>query len=104
MGRQRLRWSMVRKWKVLAPYWYFLPLFAVISMLMIYPLIDGLYLSFWHKDLLRPNKDKFVGFENYRRLLFEDELFWPALRNSVIFTLASVFFEYLMGLGSGAAT
>jgi len=33
-------------------------------------------------------------------LLFEDEIFWGALRNSIIFTASSVFFEYLLGLGS----
>jgi multiple sugar transport system permease protein len=84
----------------LAPYTYFIILLALVGALMIYPLINGLYLSFWQKNLLYPARDKFIWFDNYRKLLFEDEIFWTAFRNSIIFTVASVFFEYLLGLGS----
>ncbi len=67
---------------------------------MVYPLVDGIYLSFWRKNLLYPTKDKLIWFGNYYRLLFKDDLFWLAFKNSIVFTAASVFFEYLLGLGS----
>ena len=86
--------------KYLAPYPYFIILLALVGALMIYPLINSLYLSFWQKNLLYPARDKFIWFDNYRKLLFEDKIFWTALKNSIIFTGASVFFEYLLGLGS----
>ncbi|BER91860.1 sugar ABC transporter permease [Atrimonas thermophila] len=86
--------------KIFTPYWYFLLLLTLVGALMIYPLVDGVYLSFWRKNLLYPAKDKLIWFGNYYRLLFKDELFWLAFKNSAIFTAASVFFEYLLGLGS----
>jgi ABC-type sugar transport system permease subunit len=101
MEKQKLLSVGFRVWKkAFSPYWYFIPLFVVVGALMVYPLADGIRLSFWSKNLMYPGKDKFVGFANYYKLLFEDKLFWPALRNSIIFTAASVLFEYLLGLGS----
>jgi len=40
-----------------------------------------------------------VGFENFRRLITEDPLFYKSLRNTVIYTLMSVPFGLLTALG-----
>lgn len=98
--RQKGKDYHLRLKQALAPYPYFIILLVLVGALMIYPLIDGIWLSFWQKNLLYPTRDKFIWFANYRKLLFEDEIFWLALKNSIIFTAASVFFEYLLGLGS----
>ena len=50
-------------------------------------MLTSLYLSFQKYDLV---ESKFVGWENYRRLVFQDELFWKALSNTAIYVAVSV--------------
>jgi len=71
---------------------------AVISILVlsIYPIIQGVRLSFFDYTLISPNKP-FIGLENYRAVL-SDPRFWKALTNTLYFTLLSVFFSALLGL------
>jgi multiple sugar transport system permease protein len=42
----------------------------------------------------------FVGLENYRYFLFEDEEFWRSLKLGFIFTIGSLFFQILVGVGA----
>ena len=88
---------MVQKqtWKT---YLYFLPIALFIGFIYLYPLVYSIFLSFFQKNLLRPDLDAFVGFENFRRLFTAEPLFWKSLKNGLIFTALSVFFEYLLGL------
>lgn len=83
-----------------APYGYLVLLFLLVGGVLIYPLFYGIQLAFLDRNLLRPASGQFVGLQNFRRLFFEDELFFQCLRNSLIFTFASVGFEYLLGLSS----
>jgi multiple sugar transport system permease protein len=39
----------------------------------------------------------FVGFDNYRQIL-DDPTFFPALRNTLLFTFVSIFFQFAAGL------
>lgn len=41
--------------------------------------------------------NNFVGFENFKRL-FKDKRLWNATKNTLIFTVVSVFFELILGL------
>jgi multiple sugar transport system permease protein len=47
------------------------------------PMIASLYLSFNDYPLLR--SPQWVGIENYRKMFFEDDLFWQALKVTVSF-------------------
>jgi multiple sugar transport system permease protein len=51
------------------------------------PMLSSLILSFYKYDLA---DSKFVGVENYRRLLTQDPLFWKSLQNTAIYTLFTV--------------
>lgn len=51
------------------------------------PMLTSLYLSMTKYDLARM---EYVGGENYRRLLFKDELFWKALWNTVLYAIITV--------------
>ncbi|MBU3062989.1 sugar ABC transporter permease [Nocardia sp. NEAU-G5] len=62
-------------------------LLAVLIFLLI-PLAFSLYLSFQRWDLFHP--PRFVGIQNYRRLFTGDRMFYVALVNTVIFTVATV--------------
>jgi multiple sugar transport system permease protein len=51
------------------------------------PMLTSLFLSFHIYDLSRM---EYVGAENYRRLLFEDPLFWKSLRITFTYALFAV--------------
>lgn len=51
------------------------------------PMLSSLLLSFYKYDLADA---KYVGIENYRRLIDDDPLFWKALQNTAIYTLFTV--------------
>jgi multiple sugar transport system permease protein len=59
-------------------------------------LVFSLGISFFNTDLLSPAK--FVGLENYRQLLFDDELFWQALKVTTLYTLGVVPLQVGLGL------
>lgn len=61
------------------------PNLAAVLVFLLFPLGFSLYLSFHSWDLFSP--PRFVGVDNYRRLLGSDPLFYIALRNTAVFTL-----------------
>jgi ABC-type sugar transport system permease subunit len=84
-------------WKA---YLYFIPITLFIVLIYIYPLGNAFTLSVWNKVLTRPGADRFVGFDNFRRLFTGEPLFGKALWNGIVFTVLSVVFEYLLGLAA----
>ena len=61
-----------------------LPFMIVFALFMIYPLIFGLYISFFKWDIL--GTPSFLGLQNYADLL-ADEKFWSSLWHTVQFVL-----------------
>ena len=61
-----------------------LPVMIVFALFMIYPLIFGLYISFFKWDIL--GTPSFLGLQNYADLL-ADERFWSSLWHTVQFVL-----------------
>jgi multiple sugar transport system permease protein len=53
-----------------------------------YPILFTGYLSFTEYNILQP--PKWVGLENYRRMFETDPTFWPSVKNSLYYALASV--------------
>ncbi|HEY7034664.1 MAG TPA: sugar ABC transporter permease [Thermomicrobiales bacterium] len=62
------------------------------------PFIYTLYYSTFRYNLLRPERRAFVGLDNYRRTLFDDQVFRDALVNTLIFTVGAVALSLLLGL------
>lgn len=60
------------------------------------PMIASLFYSLTQWDLL--SQPEFIGFENYARMLARDQLFWQALKVTVIYTAAYVPLELAGGL------
>ncbi len=63
---------------------------------ILYPLLQGLFLSFFKADL-SPNR-VFVGFDNYVRLL-SDEAFLRAIRNTFLFVVVIVPLAMAISIG-----
>ena len=62
------------------------------------PFIFTLYYSTLRWNLLRPERKGFIGLENYRRILFEDNIFRDAIFNTLLFTISAVVISLLLGL------
>ena len=60
-----------------------------------YPFIYGIYLSFFQKEVAR--NASFVGFGNFVKL-YNDPIFWQAVRNTIIFTGAATILKACGGL------
>ena len=68
-------------------YLFLLPFLAFFILFVIYPMFMCVYTSFF--DATMGREDIFIGFENYK-VLFQDEVFWVALRNTLVIVLVSV--------------
>lgn len=79
------------------PYLMVLPAMGVIAVFMFYPIFKTFYNSFHHYILTRPKDYGWVGFDNYGKL-FQDPLFYKALKNTIIWTFYNVVLQCSLGL------
>jgi multiple sugar transport system permease protein len=89
----------VRRWLPRdAPFGYalLLPAAALITILVGYPFVRALWLSF-HRKLLGRVEAPWIGLGNYQALL-TDRIFWLAVKNVFVFTATSVALKLLLGL------
>jgi len=75
-----------------------LPALIMILFVSLYPLVNSIQMSFTNENILKPGKTKFVGLENYRKILTDPE-FYDTIRVSVVYAVGCSFFSYLIGLG-----
>ena len=78
-------------------YLFSLPVLVGLALFTVGPIFVSILFSFCNYDILTPAR--WVGFENFRRLITEDPLFYKSLQNTVIYTLMSVPFGLLTALG-----
>ena len=95
-----MRSAMDRR-RAIFPWLLILPTLFVIGMVVIYPMLFSLYVSFTPFNLMRPDTFAFAietALRNYERLL-SDDVFWQALGNTVLFLTVTVNLEYFIALG-----
>jgi cellobiose transport system permease protein len=81
-----------------APYLFVSPFFLLFAVFGLFPLVFTAYVSLTAWNTRRPgSEDTFVGLENYRRLL-EDENVWNALRNTIALGVLSAVPQLLLAL------
>ena len=78
------------------------PAVLVVLLVTLFPLVYSLALSFQSVRLAPPLPPRFVGFENYAKLL-GDERFWGVILNTSIIVFCSVALQYLIGFGVALA-
>ena len=92
-ARPRVRW----RWRDLPlGYGLLAPTALLIVVLIGYPFVRALWLSF-HKKLLGQPIAPWVGLQNYD-LLLHDPRFWQAAKNALVFTGSSVAIKLVLGL------
>lgn len=92
-GKKRFNWT---------PYLFILPHLIFFILFLGYPFFNGLFISFFQYDYLRPERNFFVGLQNYTNLFtpgsVQYQTFWNALSNTIEFVLYSVPFLILIPL------
>jgi multiple sugar transport system permease protein len=96
MNRVSLLKSRLTKYGFI--YAFLAPALLYLIVFQLYPLIETVRLSFTNLSFLRPSSGQYVGFRNYRRLLFADSNFWPIFWNSFIWVFGSLILQYLLAL------
>ncbi|ESX80890.1 ABC transporter permease [Mesorhizobium sp. LSHC420B00] len=86
-------------------YWMYLlllPSLALILLVIAYPTLYGMAISFREMRLTRPGLDGWVGFKHYLAM-WSDPVFWIALKNTVVWVAAAVVLELSLGLLAATA-
>jgi trehalose/maltose transport system permease protein len=83
------------------PYYMVLPALLIILIVAFYPVMSSVWLSL-HPDVTVIQTGSALGLDNYTEM-FANEDFRTGLRNTVLFTVISVFFEFIIGLGIALA-
>jgi len=73
-----------------------LPAFAFLLVMTIFPTIYSLWMSMQQYNLSRPDLANFVGSRNYVQLL-QDDIFWKSVRVTLIFSLAALAIQFVIG-------
>jgi trehalose/maltose transport system permease protein len=84
-ARERLAWLLVT------------PSILIVVLVALYPLFQSIRLSFTNARFGSPRPEVYVGFANYVRLI-EDSVFHAAMRHTIVFTVASVAIETVLGI------
>lgn len=74
---------------------FMLPAAAFLLIFLTYPLGLGVWLGFTDTRIGRAGV--FIGLENYQ-LLWEDSLFWLAVFNTILYTVAASILKFVLGL------
>ena len=77
---------------------YFLsaPFFILFFVFTVLPVIISFYYSFTYYNMLQ--RPVFMGIENYVKLLFYDDIFKTALKNTLVFAIVTAPIGYLLSL------
>ncbi|MGH2548504.1 MAG: carbohydrate ABC transporter permease [Thermomicrobiales bacterium] len=81
--------SWLKLQRKIAPYLFIAPFFIGYAIFWGYPVISGFWSSL-HGEKFGPGGDRWIGFDNYRKLI-DDERFLHAVRNTFVYAGGSVF-------------
>jgi len=83
MVQKRTHWTRQRFMRVVVIPWAFmLPILLLHALVVLIPAIQGVYYSFTEWSGI--GEAKFVGLENFRRIVFEDDAYKNALGNNLV--------------------
>lgn len=89
---------MTKKSEQITGYLFVLPAVILIIGFLIVPAVLSLRYSFTNYNIMRPDKMKFIGIDNFIKI-FNDTNFRKALVNTIYFTVIVVPFQCLLALG-----
>lgn len=97
-GAKRYKLSKLEKSERLLGFALLTPAALLLLAVVVYPIVELLINSLYAYRLTRPGY-RFIGFEHYVFALTEDDGFWHATLNTVIFAVVTVPGALIVGLG-----
>ena len=85
--------------KKIVPFLLILPALSTIFLIIMYPIIYSIMLSFKKWILTKPWDKGFIGFANYSKA-FSDPSFWVSIKNTIIWIFWLVILELILGMVS----
>jgi multiple sugar transport system permease protein len=82
--RKKKKFSKRTKWA----YIFIAPAMLVLTIFVFVPVIASFFLSFTEYDGI--SSPKIVGLKNYINILFNDPLFWKAVKNTLVYVIVTV--------------
>lgn len=79
-------------------YMLLLPATLALLMIRVFPLLEGVYLSFTNRRLLNDRPTSFVGLQNFVRIFTRDNEFWGVFGFTLVYTFSVVAISYCVGL------
>ncbi len=75
------------------------PAVIILLLLVIFPLIFSLSLSFHKWNIIKDQEWKWVGIDNYKTILSQDPYFLTSAKVTLLYLLGTVPVQFLLGLG-----
>ncbi|WP_433428319.1 carbohydrate ABC transporter permease [Nonomuraea sp. CA-141351] len=82
----------------LTPYLLIAPSLVAMLGFLVYPMASVIYYSLQRYNVTKPWDNGFAGLDNFRRLLFEDPLFWQSLGFTARWVVVEVAIQFVLGL------
>jgi multiple sugar transport system permease protein len=79
------------------PYLMLAPAAVFITAICFYPIFAGIFMGFTNMSLMNPGRWRFIGLRNFAEIVVDFE-FHNALFFTLIYSVCSVFFSYILGL------
>lgn len=73
------------------------PSIIFVGLLVLFPIVYNIFLSFHFVSMYHPKNFSFVGLENYISVLTSG-IFWSDLKNASVYTFSSVILQLILGL------
>lgn len=89
-AKKRVRWM---------PYLLILPIILYEGLIIVYPILQGIYGSFTRIELASNRPPVWIGLDNYARML-KDPAFWQVMQTTLVFTVLVI----VVSLGAGLFT
>lgn len=87
--------------ETIAAYLFLAPFLAFFSIFVVRAVVLAVRMSFFNWKILPPTQE-FIGFQNYLELI-NDDVWWIALQNTIIFTIITVIGTTVVGLIAAVA-
>ena len=76
---------------------FIVPTCLFLLTISIFPFLYSVYLSLFQAKLTKMHKKFFIGWENYQYILFEDDIFPTAIKNTFMIAFSSITIEIILG-------
>lgn len=85
MSYLSLKFSGYNKKRLRFVYSMLIPIIGWMFIFNIFPILYAFYLSLFQRGIMGIGEMKFVGFVNYGKALFDDEMFWFSFKNTLYY-------------------